>query len=140
VVKADRFWAPESVKKELPDLIRKLFAEPELFGGMKMNVPGSAGASMQVKPIPYHHWSQEGPHVRVSCDMDITYMVAPSAGGRPIPKYALDGSIMVEGPASVLERTADEATPWRIVGLHLRRGQTPTATPGMPTPPTAVAP
>jgi hypothetical protein len=103
LVQADpeKFWAPDAVRSELPEEVKKVFSLE----------PGTLPGILQPENIRVPLWTQDAKNLRVAYEYQLVLM----------PKYTATAALIVEGDL----RTVDDAKvdpAWRLAALDLRRG------------------
>jgi hypothetical protein len=117
LVRADpkTFWAsdPKAVVEGVKDLFRP------------WTVSASQVELSQQARLP--EWDQVGGKLRPRFDVQIALFdrmpAVPRPGERPIPRFQVDGMLVVESTAAAGQE--EDSRSWRVVGLELIRGQAP---------------
>jgi hypothetical protein len=133
----DQFWAPEKLKF-LPDKLKKMFGEPDLFRHPSSPSPGRPMVTFQPRS-QLSRWAEEQGRLRFFADMELTMLTVPEGGDQSYSVgYMMQGVVVMEtSPADVDPARAE----WRVVGVNLRRASVTSSGPGgAPPPPTRPRP
>jgi hypothetical protein len=133
-VQPERFWAPGTLKQEVPEVMKKLFGQATLFGPPAAPGPDQFSVKWQRKNPPYR-WSRSDDRVRVACDVELTCLAHPGGRSDGVGRYMVDAAVVVEGPASLLDSPPQDPNVWQVVGVQLRRAQGPPSPLSAPRPP-----
>ena len=106
VAAADRFWAPERLKAEIPTEVKRLFRGPGNELADKLRQPGSAAVA----------WEKVGDRLRLAYPMQVAMQ----------PRFVGEARLILETDAKYLDTNPQTAT-WRVAGVELIRGKTPSA-------------
>jgi hypothetical protein len=102
-IHTEKFWSGDpELRNEIPTEVKKLFRRPGYV----------LSQALRLEPSVVPQW-KAGKDGRVEIALEIQMVVAA--------KYLVDGTLVVESEPKALD--TGESKTWRIVGLHIERGQ-----------------